>query len=231
MKQVWIDDIQVELEKKRIKNLYLKILPPDGRVHISAPLKMSDEEIARFVSSKREWILHQRAKMERRTPIPELKYITGEQFYIWGNAYSLLIREAVNRNRVDIIDDKIILFSKSDSTREQREKVLNNWYRKALEEEIPFLLARWEQIIGVSSSGFYIRNMKTRWGTCNIRTKQICLNLQLAKKPMRCLEYVVVHELIHLLEKSHNNVFKAYMDQFLPDWRSIKRELNKAEPC
>lgn len=229
MKQIRINDIQIELEKKRIKNMYLRILPPEGRVYISAPMKMSEEEISRFVISKMEWILHQKAKLERRPFQPELQFITGEQLYIWGSTYHLLLREATSRNRIDIIGDEIILYTKSDSTREQREKLLNIWYRKALEAEIPFLLARWEKTIGVSSSGFHIRDMKTRWGTCNIRTKQICLNLQLARKPMKCLEYVVVHELVHLLEQSHNKVFKAYMDRFLPEWRSIKRELNGVE--
>lgn len=227
MKQIWINDIRVELEKKRIKNMYLRILPPDGRVYISAPLRMSEEEIYHFVSSKKEWILLQQAKMERRPLKPELQYVTGERINIWGNAFTLLLKEAASRNRVEVIGDEIILYAKTDSTSKQREKLLKGWYRKALETEIPFLIARWEKVIGVSSLGFSIRDMKTRWGTCNIKTKQICLNLQLAKKPMKCLEYVVVHELVHLLERSHNKVFKAYMDRFLPEWRSIKRELNE----
>jgi predicted metal-dependent hydrolase len=226
MKQIWINDIPIELDKKRIKNMYLKILPPDGRVHISAPMKMSEEEIQHFVYSKMDWIIHQQARMEHRPIQPELQYTTGEVIDIWGIGYHLIQKETLSRSRIEVIGDELLLYTKSDSTREQREKLLNHWYRKALEAEIPFLLARWERNIGVHSSGYNIRDMKTRWGTCNVRTKQICLNLQLAKKRPICLEYVVVHELVHLLERSHNKVFKGYMDRFLPDWRRIKRELN-----
>ena len=227
MKQILVDGIPIELEKKRIKNMYLRILPPEGRVHITAPMKMREEEIYSFVSSKLEWIQYHQAKMEHRPVQPELQYITGEQLYIWGRPYTLTLQEARARTQIKIIGDEIILFVKPNSTREQREKLMNGWYRKALEAEIPFLLGRWESIIGVTSTGFNIRDMKTRWGTCNIRTKEIRFNLQLARKPIKCLEYVVVHELVHLLERSHNKVFKAYMDRFLPDWRNIKRELNE----
>ncbi len=229
MKLIRINDLQVELEQKRIKNMYLRIVPPDGRIRITAPMKMREEDIIYFVNTKREWILHQQEKLERRPVEPLLEFITGERLSIWGSSYTLILKEARSRPRIEVIGDEIILYVKPDSTSEQREKMIMSWYRKALEAEIPFLLARWERIIGVSSSGFHIRDMKTRWGTCNIKTKQICLNLQLAKKPMKCLEYVVVHELVHLLERSHNKIFKNYMDQFLPEWRSIKRELNGSE--
>jgi predicted metal-dependent hydrolase len=229
MKLIWISNIPIELEKKRIKNMYLRILPPDGRVHISAPMKMSEEEIYHFVDQKLSWIMVQQTKIKQRGTHQELQYITGEQINIWGCSYVLSVKEAMTRNHIEVIGDEILLYIKPESTREQREKLVNNWYKKALEAEIPFLIARWERTIGVSSSGYRIRDMKTRWGTCNIRTKKICLNLQLAKKPPKCLEYVVVHELVHLLEKSHNSVFKGYMDRFLPEWRRIKSELNMVD--
>jgi predicted metal-dependent hydrolase len=229
MKLIWINNIPIELEKKRIKNMYLRILPPDGRVHISAPMKMNEEEIYHFVDQKLSWIMVQQTKMKQRHTYQELKYITGEQINIWGCNYVLSVKESRTRNYIEVIGDELLLYMKPDSTRDQREKLVNTWYKKALEEEIPFLLARWERTIGVSSSGYRIRDMKTRWGTCNVRTKKICLNLQLAKKPPKCLEYVVVHELVHLLEKSHNRVFKGYMDHFLPEWRSIKSELNMVD--
>lgn len=229
MKLIWISNIPIELEKKRIKNMYLRILPPDGRVHISAPMKMSEEEIYHFVDQKLSWIMVQQTKIKQRGTHQDLQYITGEQINIWGCSYVLSVRKAMTRNYIEVIGDEILLYIKPDSTKEQRVKLMNTWYKKALEAEIPFLLARWERTIGVSSSGYCIRDMKTRWGTCNIRTKKICLNLQLAKKPPKCLEYVVVHELVHLLEKSHNSVFKGYMDRFLPDWRRIKSELNMVD--
>ncbi|MDF2484754.1 MAG: metal-dependent hydrolase [Herbinix sp.] len=229
MKQIVIHNIRIELEKKRIKNMYLRILPPDGRVHISAPLRMSDDEIHGFVTSKLDWIIMQQSKIRSRHTNQVLQYVTGEEVTIWGRSYTLRIVEAFGRNKVEVIGDEVIIFSKADSTKEQREKLLGQWYKKALEAEIPYLLARWERNIGVSSSSYRIQNMKTRWGTCNIRTKGICFNLQLATKPPKCLEYVVVHELVHLLERSHNSIFKGYMDRFLPEWRSIKKELNGME--
>lgn len=229
MKNIIIHNIPIEFERKRIKNMYLRILPPDGRVHISAPLKMSEEEIQRFVAAKAEWIRIQQEKVERRNIREPLTYSEGEEILIWGCSYRLTLRETTVHSRIEVIGDEVILYTKSDSSFKDREKVMNEWYKKALKTEIPFLLIRWEQRIGVKSNSYTIRNMKTRWGTCNIRTKNICLNLQLAKKQSKCLEYVVVHELVHLLEQSHNAVFKGYMDHFLPDWRRIKKELNGSQ--
>lgn len=229
MKNIVIHNIPIELERKQIKNMYLRILPPDGRVHISAPVKMKEEEIQAFVITKADWILRQQEKMERRHTQVPLTYTDGEELFIWGHRYQLLLREITTRSRIEVIGDDIILYTKKGSSTKEREKTLNEWYRKALENEIPFLLIRWEQRIGVKSNSYTIRDMKTRWGTCNIRTKNICLNLQLAKKHPKCLEYVVVHELVHLLEQSHNAVFKGYMDHFLPEWRKIKNELNGSE--
>ncbi len=228
MKQLVMNGIIIELERKRIKNMYLRILPPDGRVCISAPVKMSDAEIQHFVNARLDWIVTQQAKMQNRHTHELLDYISGDVLYLWGNQYQLTVREINGRGKISIVGDEILLYCKADSTREQREKLLHQMYAELLHQEIPYLFARWEQAIGVKSNSYHLRNMKTRWGTCNIRTREICLNLQLAKKPPKCLEYVVVHELVHLLEQSHNKVFKAYMDRFLPQWRSIKKELNGA---
>ena len=229
MKIIMINNIPIELERKRIKNMYLRILPPDGRIHISAPMKMSEDEIRRFILSKEEWIRKHQLQIEKRHSNDNLEYITGEQLSIWGEPYRLVLKEGSSRNSVKVVGEEVILSCKAGSDTKQREHMMKQWYRKALEQEIPFLLARWEKNIGVKSYSWNIRDMKTRWGTCNIRTKNICLNLQLAKKPPSCLEYVVVHELVHLLERSHNHRFKAYMDLFLPNWRMIKRELNGLE--
>ncbi len=228
MKQLIMNGIRIELERKRIKNMYLRILPPEGSVHISAPMKMSEAEIQHFIISRLDWILTQQAKVRNRHTHEVLDYITGDILYIWGNKYQLMLREASGRSKVGVAGDEIILYCKAGSTREQREKLIHQMYAELLHQEIPFLLARWEQTIGVKANSYHLRNMKTRWGTCNIRTGDICLNLQLAKKAPICLEYVVVHELVHLLEQSHNQVFKAYMDRFLPQWRSIRKQLNGA---
>ncbi|HWT27717.1 MAG TPA: SprT family zinc-dependent metalloprotease [Mobilitalea sp.] len=229
MKELYIDGFTIELEKKRIKNMYLRVLSADGRVIVTAPVRMTEADIKRFVMSKADWIEKQQEKLSRRNIDKELEYVSGEEIPLWGDSYELIIENTPNRSSAALFNGRILLKVKDNSTKSQREAVLNNLYHKALEQSIPEYIAKWERIIGVKSSSWNIRNMKTRWGTCNVREKKICLNLQLAKKPPECLEYVVVHELVHLLERSHNKVFKAYMDQFLPDWRNIRKRLNGME--
>lgn len=229
MKEILINNIPIEIEKKRIKNMYLRILAPDGRIKVTAPMKVKDEEVFRFINSKLDWIEKHREQLQRQTHHKILQYETGDQLYLWGRKYRLVIIETKQRGRVKVLENEVILYSKEGSTSEQRKRIMDAWYKSALEQELPFLIARWEGKLGVKASSWKIRDMKTRWGTCNIRTKGICFNLQLAKKPMICLEYVVVHELVHLLERSHNHVFKAYMSHYLPEWRNIKKELNSVE--
>jgi predicted metal-dependent hydrolase len=226
MQELMINGLTIELERKKIKNMYLRVLPPDGRIHISAPQRMKEEEINKFVLSRFDWIEEQQSRMLSRSYGQELKYVTGEEIRVLGRKLLLKVSENGNKNLISFDMKNLYMTVKSQSTTEQREKVLYDWYRKLLEQEIPQFMIKWESIIGVKSSSFQIRNMKTRWGTCNVRSRRICFNLQLAKKPPACLEYVVVHELVHLLEKSHNYIFKSYMDQYLPDWRSRKKELN-----
>ncbi len=226
MKELNINGVLIELEKKKIKNMYLKVLPPDGRIHICAPLRMSEEEIGRFVIARFDWIEKQQIKIRNRSIPHELFYESGDVLSIWGRKYNLIVNENRGENSLDLQGDNIVLSMKGTSTSLQRKKVIYTWYRKILESEIHCLLEKWEKIMGVKAESFTMRDMKTRWGTCNVRTKNICLNLQLVTKDPKCLEYVVVHELVHLLERSHNQIFKMYMDKFLPNWRIIKKELN-----
>jgi predicted metal-dependent hydrolase len=226
MKYININDLQIELEKKKIKNMYLKILPPDGRIHVTAPHRMSETEIKQFILTKLEWIYKQQEKISHRHTHQEMNYISGEDIFYWGQRYLLSVKERNVHPSIKLEGDILSLTMKEASTTIQRKRVIDTWYREALNQVLPSLIIKWENRIGVKSSGFTIRDMKTRWGTCNIRTRNICLSLQLAKKHPKCLEYVVVHELVHLLESSHNSVFKGYMDHYLPDWRNIKKELN-----
>lgn len=226
MKQFVVGDITVELEKKRIKNMYLRVLPPDGRVHISAPVRMKEEDIKGFVLNKMDWIKQQQMKLQSSQRFQTICYQTGDKIYYKGRMVVLIVTEKAGRPGVTEHDNLIEMTIKENSSPEQRKKLLDRWYKEALFRDIIPLLEGWEKTIGVKTSGFTIRDMKTRWGTCNIRTKKVCFNLRLAQKPPECLEYVVVHELVHLLEKSHNRVFKNYLDRFLPQWRSIKKELD-----
>ena len=226
MKEIVMNDLPIVIERKKIKNMYLRLLPPQGEVHISAPERMPEEEIRRFILLKYDWIVKQQLRMRQRPEQKVLAYESGEEVYYRGKKYTLQVIPSAGSMGVSLLGDNLILRVKPGSSPEARAKILNLWYREALTEVIPELLHKWEKVIGVKSSAFTIRDMKTRWGTCNIRTGKICFNLQLAKKDRICLEYVVVHELVHLLEGSHNKVFKAYMDQFLPNWRTMKKELN-----
>ena len=228
-----INQIPVEVEKKKIKNMYLRVLPPDGRLHITAPIRMPEKAIVIFVQSKADWIKKQQDKIisnpveEHMTKQPD--FITGEAVLLWGKSYQIEVAYNKPRNKTEIIGDILCLEihkPMEKSTVKQRSEIIAKWYREELSREIPSLFNKWEKIIGVHASEWTIRDMKSRWGSCNVRSGKICLNLQLVKKPLEGLEYVVLHELVHLLEKSHNHIFKAYMDQFLPGWRAIKARLN-----
>ncbi|NLP16172.1 MAG: M48 family metallopeptidase [Clostridiales bacterium] len=223
-KKIIVSNIEIDINRKNIKNMYLRVSGHDGRVSISAPLRMKNEEIIKFVTNKIQWIEKQKRKFENSNIQYKYDYVDGEIHYLWGKPYVLRIVTG-SKCRTDIIDDSLILTIKNDCTAEQREKLLTEWYRRQLKDKLPVLFDKWEKIIGVHAESVSIRNMKSRWGSCNTRDKRISINLQLAKRPIMCLEYVVVHELVHLLEASHNHIFKGYMDKYLPEWRGIKRTL------
>lgn len=221
-----VSNIEIQVIKKNIKNMNLSVLPPTGTVRISAPLNTSDEHIRQFAVSKIAWIKKQIEKIENQPRLAEYEYVSGESHYLWGCGYRLELRFSNKANSVELKGNNLILTVRDKSTQKQREKVINEWYRSELKNRIPFLLQKWEPIIGVKANSWGVKNMKTRWGSCNTKDKRIWINLQLAKPPINCLEYVMVHELVHLLEKNHTPAFIGYMDKFLPDWRVTKGELN-----
>lgn len=228
IEELEIEGIEIEVHRKKVKNLNLAVLAPHGKVRVSVPLRVRNDEIFNFVRTKIQWIKKHQEKIRERAQKPglaELQYVPGEEVFVWGKSYGLEVANS-NVNCLEIAGDVLNLFVKKGSTSEYREKVLHEWYRENLKKEIPKLIEKWQRIIGVRTNDWGVKNMKTRWGTCNIRDKRIWLNLQLAKKHPRCLEYVVVHELVHLLEKKHDKVFYGYMDKFLPGWKNIRNELN-----
>lgn len=226
MDNLVIDDIDIEVIKKNIKNINLSVHPPDGRVRLSVPNRMNDDEIRRFAISKLGWIKKQRKKFkEQKRQFPK-EFVSGESHHFMGNKYLLNVIETKSKQRVEINNKYINLYVRENSTKEKREKIMNEWYREYLKSTIPKYIEKWEKIMNVSVNKWGVKLMKTRWGSCNIRAKRIWLNLELAKKNPRCLEYVVVHEMVHLLERLHNNRFKAYMTKYLPNWKSIQNELN-----
>ena len=223
--RILVSGIEVEVHRKKIKNMHLSVLPPEGSVRISAPLHIRDETIQSFVIKKSSWIKRHVDRIQSQPKPAEPEYVSGEIFDVWGRHCTLELRYGpVNHMEVD--GDRLIMTARAASTAHQRERVMTEWYRRQLKAALPELIRKWENVIGVKAGSVNVKNMRTRWGTCNTKEKRIWINLRLAKKLPKCLEYVVVHELVHLKEKGHNAVFYGYMDRYLSDWRSIRRDLN-----
>lgn len=228
MTKITIDDIAIEITKKNIKNIRLSVHPPNGEVKVSAPKRMTDEGIRLFVVSRLSWVKKQRSRFENQEKIPEMEYISGESHYYFGERYLLnVIYGSTNKSNVEIRNDEYIdLYIKNGSDKEKREKVMKEWYRKELKAVIPEVIEKWEKIMNLKVNDWGVKQMKTRWGTCNINAKRIWINLELVKKPHHCLEYIVVHEMAHLIERGHGDKFKAIMDKYYPNWKKVKAELN-----
>ena len=220
-----VGDVVINVARKRMKNMYIRVRS-DGSVQISAPNRLSKTALQDFAHSHYDWIKKQQAVFAARPVVPERQYLSGEIHYLWGQPYHLEVASSA-QSSVQVLNDKIILQVHGPTSKEQREALLDKWYRQQLAMAIPPVLARCQDIVGVSANEWRIKKMKTRWGTCNVLRKRIWINLQLAKKTPDCLDYIVIHELTHLLEKSHNAVFKGYMDQFYPGWREVRKSLNR----
>jgi predicted metal-dependent hydrolase len=214
-----IADISIEVTKKRIKNMHLRIYPPDGTVKVSAPLHYKEHIIREFITEKYPWIEAQRKRIQERGLEINSLLKTGSLISFKGNRYILIIHEHYGPTHIKCHEGFIYCYLPPTPTQIQINNVLDSWYKREMSELLPDLIKRWEPIIGVHISQWGIRKMKTRWGSCNIRARRIWLNLNLIKKPLACLEYVLVHELVHLHEARHNHRFYQLMDQFLPQWR------------
>lgn len=225
---VTINGIDIEVTKKPIKNLRLGVFPPNGQVRVSAPIHLSNSEIINFATSKIDWILKHRVRYIGLNKKLQLRYIAGEEHFLFGTGYLLNVIYTKKSPRVEIKDERFLdLYVKAESTEDDRKKVLEDWYRNCLKEVIPILINKWQTIMNVKANSWGVKSMKTRWGTCNVRDKRIWLSLALAKMPQYCLEYVVIHELAHLIERSHGDRFKAIMDKFYPNWREIKLSMKQ----
>ncbi len=224
---ITIENITITLERKNIKNMYLRILPPNGEVKVSAPLFLSDEDIANFIKSKKDWILKKQKYINDNDIKPPLKYDNGETHYLWGKEYTLQLISNKNIKHPLIDKEKSIIYLPvpKRSTIDKRQKLLNEFYKSEMKNAIPQVLDKCTKIVGKSPNEVKIRSMKN-WGNCN-KNKRITLNLNLAKKDQECLEYVMIHELCHLIEFNHGKKFKELMDKFCPDWKEIKKRLNE----
>lgn len=222
-----LGDIVVDVSLKDIKNVHLSVHPPTGSVRISAPRRMSIDTIRVFAISKLDWIRWQQTKLreqERETP---REYVDRESHYVWGRRYLLTIAERAAPPSVELSHRRMHLWVRPGTAEARREALVAEWYREQLKHAVPALLARWQPLMGVQVKRFFVQRMKTKWGSCNHRTHTIRLNTELARKPPECLEYIVVHELVHLLEPTHNARFVALMNQYMPQWRFYRDLLNR----
>jgi predicted metal-dependent hydrolase len=218
--------IKILINRKNIKNMHLYVKPPDGAVSVSAPLNISDDMIERFVRTKIIWIKQQQIKFAEQLRQSKRQYISGETLYIWGKQYFLQVNYG-NKNMLKLSGNTIILIVRRESTAKQRDNYIRKWYREQLKYEIDRLLPKWEVATNLKCSLWQTKYMTSKWGTCSIEKRKIWFNLQLAKKPIECLEYIILHELIHLRIKNHNTDFITLMDKHMPFWREVKKRLNE----
>lgn len=206
--------------------MHLYVYPPEGKVRVSAPKSISDDVIEGFVTAKIGWIKVQQKKFKDQPRRIERRYVSGETIYVWGKQYCLLVKHDKKQNSIILAGDRAILNVRKGSTINNRISFVNEWYREDLKREIERRIGKWENATGLYCDSWQTKNMTTRWGTCNPETKKIWINLQLAKKPYRCLEYIILHELLHLKHRNHGKNFIDAMDNYMPNWRIIKKELN-----
>ena len=226
-RRIAVGGISVEVVRKDIKNLHLGVYPPHGRARVAAPLVVNDEAVRLAVIDKLGWIKRQKAKFADQPRQSQREMVNGESHYVLGRRYRLRVREHNAAARVAIRGvASLDLFVRPGTTPDQREVILLRWHREQLKALIAPLLEKWQPALGVQVASWGIKKMKTKWGSCNATARRVWFNLDLAKKPAQCLEYIVVHELVHLLERHHNERFAALMEAHLPQWRQHRMLLN-----
>lgn len=222
-----VSDLSVEVVRKDIKNLHLGVYPPHGHVRVATPLKIDDEAVRLFTIARLPWIRRQQQAFQQQERQSPREYVSGESHYFQGRRYRLRVVEREGKAEVGKrTATRLLLYLPPGSGAAAREALLSGWYREQLKAQLPPLVEKWSTLIGVDAPEWRIRRMKTKWGSCNIQAGRIWLNLELVKKPPHCLEYVVVHEMMHLLERHHNKRFQRLLDQHLPNWRALRDELN-----
>ncbi len=225
--QFELGDIVADVTYKEIKNIHLSVNPPMGDVRISAPKHINQDSIRLFVLSKLSWIRKQQQQFRDQARETPREYLDRESHYVWGKRYLMRVVEKAATSVVEIQHDKLILQVRPGSDEAKRQAILERWYRQELRSKATELLDMWQKKLSVSPSKLIIQKMKTKWGSCSQKSGIIRLNLELAKKPPHCLEYIIVHELIHLIEPTHNEHFISLMESYLPKWKSYREELNR----
>lgn len=228
-REIRVSGLSVDVVRKAIKNLHLGVYPPNGRVRVAAPLRVSDDSVRLAVIGKLGWIKRQQAKFLAQIRQAEREMVSGESHYFLGRRYRLRVVEQIGVSRVLLRNQSTIeLHVRNETDPGARERVLQRWLRRRLRELASPLLENWQQTLGLKIAGWGIRKMKTKWGTCTVDARRVWLNLELVKKQVSCIEYVIVHELAHLIARQHDERFLAVMDRHLPQWRRLRQVLNSA---
>lgn len=224
---VRLGDMAVDVVLKDIKHIHLSVHPPAGRVRIAAPTRMSLDTIRVFAISKLRWIKDQQQKLRGQVREPRREYLESESHYLWGRRYLLKVRETTGTPSVSLTPRRLLLDVRSGTSAAKRETLLDAWYREQLRDATALLVAKWEPVLRVKVRRVFLQRMKTRWGSCNPSAGSIRLNTELAKKPRECLEYIVVHEMLHMIEPTHGDRFVTLMTRFMPHWRFRREQLNR----
>lgn len=227
-----VSGIEVELVQKDIKNLHLAVYPPNGRVRLAAPIDVNEKTLELYVTSKIPWIRKQQRKFARIDRQSARQYVNRESHYFLGKRYLLRVHETNHPYRFPKVIFKtktyIELFVKENYSTEQRADLMKKWYRSKLKDILSEFVPKWEAILNVKANQVKVQTMRTKWGSCNTDNRNVLFNIELAKKPIECIEYVVVHELLHLIERKHSDLFKAYLDKYVPNWKMHKEALNQS---
>jgi predicted metal-dependent hydrolase len=227
MGKMKVGGLVVTVVRKNIKNLHVAVYPPNGWVRVATPMQVNDQAVRTAVASRLGWIRRQQKKLVGQERQSQREYVSRESHYFFGRRYLLNVIYHDGGGRISMDGRNCIdLYVPFGAGRRKRERVLQEWYRKELKVLIPSVVARWEKTMGLKVTEWGVKKMKTRWGTCNPSARRIWINLELAKKPVQCLDYIVLHEMVHLLERHHNERFIDHMDEFLPRWRSLRDLLN-----
>ncbi|MFJ5013645.1 M48 family metallopeptidase [Streptomyces griseoluteus] len=223
-----IRGIGVDVTYKNIKNLHIGVYPPLGNVRVAAPHRLNDEQVRLAVVQRLPWIKEQREQLRSAVRQSTREMVTGESHYVWGVRHRMKVVERPGRAHFEPDGERLLLYVPAGTSTTRRRELLDHWYREQIRHVVPGLISKWEPILEVSVSRWSIKRMKTKWGSCNRETGHIWFNVELAKKPPACLEYIVVHEMVHYLERHHNDPFTKLMEQFMPNWRSLREQLNNA---
>lgn len=222
-----IDGLHIDVERKPIKHLHLSVYPPDGRVHLSMPEDLTDEDARLFIVAKWGWIAKQRANIAAQPRQAQRQYVSGENYYYLGERYELNVVEMPIQPTVIVKGNQLYLYVRPRSSKAKRQEALRLWYRARLQQLLTTMVDEWAAKMEEQHFTWQIEQMRNRWGSCTVKTRRLRFNLELARVPRQCIEYIVVHELCHLRESRHNKLFEALMKKYMPDWRKRREQLNE----